>query len=129
MPKDKSILLVANARPFEIGKLYFFRDRRLGRFAQQARVGTIDPPSLRRWTEPSAWLDAHSKSGLATKATRDDSGAIPASLANEGSLVGVPPGISDDESARKERAAIDAETSHAIVGVSAEAQRAARSEA
>ena len=30
MPKDKSILLVANARPFEIGKLYFFRDRQCG---------------------------------------------------------------------------------------------------
>ena len=39
MPKDKSILLVANARPFEIGKLYFFRDRRYAatRGASQGR--------------------------------------------------------------------------------------------
>ena len=127
MPKDKSILLVANARPLEIGKLYFFRDRRMRQLAEQARVPTIDPPALRRWTEPSGWLDAHSKSGLATKAAQGESAPIPVSLASEGSAVEAPPGNSGGESAQKARAAIDIEISDVIAGVTAEAQRAGSS--
>ncbi len=127
MAKDKSILLVANARPFEIGKLYFFRERRLRQLAVQAGAPAIDPPSLRRWTEPSAWLDAHSKPGLVSNAAQTESTAIPASLTSRRSAIDMGPRSSDDESAHEERAAIDAEISDAIAGVKAEAQRASRS--
>lgn len=124
MPKDKSVLLVANARPFEIGKLYFFRDHGMRRLMEHAGAATINPPSLRRWTEDSAWLEAHSKSGLATKIVQSKSGPIPASLTNEKAAVEMPPSSSDVESAQKERARIEAEISEAIAGISAEAQRA-----
>ena len=46
MPKDTSILLVANARPFEIAKVYFFRNRRMRRLMEQAGAAPVDPPSL-----------------------------------------------------------------------------------
>lgn len=121
MPKDKSILLVANARPFEIGKLYFFRDRGMRRLMEQTRAPFIAPPSLRRWTELSAWLEAHSKSRLGTQAAQPESSAIPASLASQGSTIDVPPDSSAGESERKERVAIDEEILDALVGVTAEA--------
>lgn len=127
MPKDKSILLVANARPLEIGKLYFFRDRRMRRLMEQTGTATINPPSLRLWTESSAWLKARSKSALAAKATQVASGAIPASLAARGSANDVPADSSDGESAQKERARMEAEISDVIAGINAEAQRASRS--
>ena len=124
MPKDKSILLVANARPFEIGKLYFFRDRRMRRFMEQSVVPSIVPPSLRRWTEPSAWLDADLKSGLATKVAQGGPAAILNSLARQESALEGPPGNSGSASTQEEHVAIDLEVSDAIAGVKAEAQRA-----
>ncbi len=78
MAKDKSILLVANARPFEIGKVYFFRDRRMRRLLEQAGTAPVYPPTLRSCTETSAWLDAHSGLALATRAAQGESETIPA---------------------------------------------------
>lgn len=124
MPRDTSILLVANARPFEIGKVYFFRDRRMRRLLEQAGTAPVYPPTLRCWTETSAWLDAHSELALATKAAQGESETIPAVAPSEGSAVAAPPGNSDGESAQKARAAIDAEIFDAVVGITAEAQRA-----
>jgi len=127
MPKDKSILLVANARPFEIGKLYFFRDRRMRRLVEEAGAARVDPPGLRRWVEASAWLDGHSKSELTKRAAQGESGAVPASLLSEETVVGAQPGNTDAESAQKERAGIDAEISNLVIGLRTEAQRAAQS--
>ncbi|RTL79638.1 MAG: type IV secretory system conjugative DNA transfer family protein, partial [Hyphomicrobiales bacterium] len=127
MPKDKSILLVANARPFESEKLYFFRDRRMRRLMEQTPAPFIGPPSLRRWTEPPTWAEADSKSGPASKAAQSESGDIPTSLASRGSAIDKPPRSLERESAQKERAAIDAEISDAIVGITDEAQRASPS--
>ncbi|WP_432806834.1 hypothetical protein [Methylocystis echinoides] len=107
MAKDKSILLVANARPFEIGKFYFFRDCRMRRFMEQAGTSPVYPPALRPWTETSAWLDAHSKLTLATMAAQGDSETTLAVAASEGSAVESRPGTSARESAQKARAAID----------------------
>jgi hypothetical protein len=126
MPKDTSILLVANARPFEIGKLYFFRDRRMRRLMEKAGAARVAPPGLRRWTEASAWLEADVKSGLVSKVAQAVSTAIPASLANEGSGVGVAPRNPNGEAEQEERTTIDIEVSKAIAGVTAEAQRAVR---
>ncbi len=127
MPKDKSILLVANARPFEIGKLYFFRDRRMRRLLEQTGATSITPPRLRRWTEISAWLEANVKSGLVSKAAQAESAAIPISPSNEESGVGAAPGIPNGESEQEERAAVDIEISNAIAGIRAEAHRGAQS--
>lgn len=126
MPKDKSILIVANARPFEIGKLYFFRDRRMRRLMEEAGAARVDPPGLRRWTEASAWLEANVKSGLVSKIAQAESAAIPVSLANEGSAVRAALGNPNGEADREERTTIDIEVSEAIAGVTAEAQRAVR---
>jgi type IV secretion system protein VirD4 len=126
MPTDTSILLVANARPFEIGKLYFFRDRRMRRLMEKAGAARVDPPGLRRWTEASAWLETHSRSGLATKAGPGGSGAIPASLVSQGAAICAPTSRSDGESVQRKCAGIDAEISDAITGIKAEAQRAAQ---
>jgi type IV secretion system protein VirD4 len=81
MPKDKSILLVANARPFEIVKLYFFRDRRLRRLMEHALAATTVLPILRKWSDPPAWLDARTKAS----AGRSTSHAATAVIAREGS--------------------------------------------
>lgn len=126
MPRDRSILLVANARPLEIGKLYFFRDRGMRRLMEHAGAASIDTPSLRRWTESSAWLDAHAKSELSAKAAQRDSGAILAPFASRKSAVEAPTGRSNGEIAQEEHSAIDVEISDAIAGISAEAQRAAQ---
>jgi type IV secretion system protein VirD4 len=126
MPKDTSILLVANARPFEIGKLYFFRDRRMRRLMEKAGAARVDPPGLRRWTEASAWLEADVKSGLVSKVAQAESAAIPASLANEGSVVRVAPRNPNGEAEQEERTTIDIEVSEVIAGVTAEAQRTVR---
>lgn len=127
MPKDTSILLVANARPFEIRKVYFFRDHQMRQLMEQPGAPSIEPPSLRRWMEPAAWLEAKLKSGLGTKALQADSGALPAALASEGSAGGAPTGNSDAGSVQKKHTAIDAEISDAVAGVTAEAERAGRS--
>jgi type IV secretion system protein VirD4 len=124
MPKDTSILLVANARPFEIGKLYFFRDLRLRRLMEQTGVLSIDPPSLRRWTEPAVWLDAHSKSEPIPRAGQAGAGAIPDSLASEKSATETSPGGLNREGTGKEQADVNMEISDAIAGITAEAQRA-----
>jgi len=125
MPKDKSILLVANARPFEIGKVYFFRDRRMRRLVDEAGAARIDPPGLRRWTEASAWLEAHSKSEPVPKAPRAGAAEIPAPLTRAKSTAEVPPSCSAGVMAKKERPIIDVEIVDAIAGISAEAQRLA----
>jgi type IV secretion system protein VirD4 len=127
MPKDKSILLVANARPFEIGKLYFFRDRRMRHLMEQTGIVSIERPSLQRWMEPAAWLEATLKSELGTKATQVELGAIPAAPASEGPVVGTPTGNSEVESVQNKLTALDVVISDAIVGITAEAQRAGRS--
>jgi type IV secretion system protein VirD4 len=127
MPKDKSILLVANARPFEIGKLYFFRDRRMRHLMEQTGAVSIERPSLRRWMEPAAWLEATLKSELGTKARQVELGAIPAAPASEGSAGGAPTGSSNARAVQKKHTAIDEEISNAIAGVTAEAERASRS--
>jgi type IV secretion system protein VirD4 len=127
MAKDKSILLVANARPFEIAKLYFFRSRRMRLLMEQAGTSPVYPPALRPWTETSAWLDAQSKLELGTMAVQGESETIPDVVASEGSAVEAPPRNPDRESARKARAAVDAEILDAVVGISAEAQRAGSS--
>jgi hypothetical protein len=114
MAKDKSIQLVANARPFEIGKFYFFRDCRMRRFMEQAGTSPVYPRALRPWTETSAWLDAHSKLALATMAAQGDSETTLAVAASEGSAVESRPGTSARESAQKARAAIDPEISNAV---------------
>lgn len=100
MSKDTSILLVANARPFEIRKLYFFRDLRMRRLMEQSSERSIEPPSLRRWIESAAWLDTNSKESLTGRA--------------------------EGEKAREELAAIDAATSEAVAGICTEAQRLGR---
>ncbi|WP_363352314.1 type IV secretory system conjugative DNA transfer family protein [Methylocystis echinoides] len=123
MPKDKSILLVANARPFEIGKAYFFRDRRMRHLMEQTGIVAIERPSLQRWLEPAAWLEATLKSELGTKARQVESGAIPAAPASEGSVVGVPTGNSDVESVQNKHTTLDVVISDAIAGIIAEAQR------
>jgi type IV secretion system protein VirD4 len=123
MPKDKSILLVANARPFEIGKVYFFRDRRMRRLMEQAGAVSIERPSLRRWMEPAAWLEANLKSELVTKTTQIELGAIPAAPASEGSVVGARTGNSDVESVQNKHTVLDVVISDAIAGITAEAQR------
>ncbi|GLI95294.1 type IV secretory system conjugative DNA transfer family protein [Methylocystis echinoides] len=127
MPKDKSILLVANARPFEIGKLYFFRDRRMRLLMEQTGIVSIERPSLQRWMEPAAWLEATLKSELGTKAKQVELGAIPAAPASEGPVVGTPTGNSEVESVQNKLTALDVVISDAIVGITAEAQRAGRS--
>jgi type IV secretion system protein VirD4 len=127
MPRDRSILLVANARPFEISKVYFFRDRRMRQLMEQTGAAPIYPPTLPRWTETSAWLDVRSKLKLATKAAQCESETIPAVVAREGSAVEAPPGNSDGESAQS--AAIGVEISDAIAGINAEALRAVSSDA
>jgi hypothetical protein len=114
MAKDKSILLVANARPFEIGRFYFFRDCRMRRFMEQTGTSPVYPPALRPWTETSAWLDAHSKLALATMAAQGDSETTLAVAASEGSALESRPGTSARESAQKARAAIDPEISNAV---------------
>jgi type IV secretion system protein VirD4 len=124
MAKDKSILLVANARPFEIGKVYFFRDRGMRRLMEQTGIVSIERPSLRRWMEPAAWLEATLKSELGTKATQVELGAIPAAPASEGSVVGTPTGNSEVESVQNTHTALDVAISDAIAGITAEAQRA-----
>lgn len=126
MPKDTSVLLVANARPFEIAKVYFFRNRRMRRLMEQAGTSPVYPPALLPWTETSARLDADSKLALATMAAQGESG-IPSVVASEGSAVEAPPGNSDSESAQKARAAVDAEILDAAAGIIAEAQRAGSS--
>jgi hypothetical protein len=126
MPKDKSILLVANARPFEIGKLYFFRDRGMQRLMARTAAATVDPPNLRSWSESSAWLEAHSGSVPASKAAQADSAATPASLTNEGSVDAGPQDGSGTQAA-KERSAIDVEILEAITEISAEAQHSGHS--
>jgi type IV secretion system protein VirD4 len=123
MPRDRSILLVANARPFEIGKLYFFHDRRMRRLVEEARAAKIDPPNLRRWTEASAWLEANVKSGLVSKVAHAESAAVPASPASEGSAVGVAPRNPNGETEEEERTTFDIKVSKAIAGVTDEAQR------
>jgi type IV secretion system protein VirD4 len=127
MPKDKSILLVANARPFEIAKLYFFRSRRMRLLMEQAGTSPVYPPALRPWTETSAWLDAQSKLELGMMAVQGESETIPDVVASEGSAVEAPPRNPDRESSQKARAAVDAEILDAVVGISAEAQRAGSS--
>jgi type IV secretion system protein VirD4 len=124
MPRDRSILLVANARPFDIGKVYFFRDRRMRQLIKQAGTAPVYPPALRRWTETSAWLDAHSKLEPATMAAQGESETIPAVVASEVSAVDTPPRTSDREGAQKAHAAIDPEILDAVAGIIAEAQRA-----
>lgn len=126
MPKDKSILLVANARPFEIRKLYFFLDREMQRLMARTAAATFDPPNLRSWSEFSAWLEAPSESGPATKAAQADSAATPASLTNEGSVDAGPQDGSGTQ-ATKERSAIDVEILDAITEINAEAQRTGHS--
>jgi type IV secretion system protein VirD4 len=123
MPRDRSILLVANARPFEIAKVYFFRDRRMRHLMEQTGAVSIERPSLRRWMEPAAWLEAKLKSGLGTKATQVESGAIPAAPASAESIVGAPTGNSDVESVQNKYTALDVVISDAIAGITAEAQR------
>jgi hypothetical protein len=61
------------------------------------------------------------------KAAHAESAAIPDSAASQGSTIDAP-GISQCDSAHKERANIDVEISNAIAGISAEAQRAGRDE-
>ncbi|RTL89302.1 MAG: type IV secretory system conjugative DNA transfer family protein [Hyphomicrobiales bacterium] len=129
MPKDKSILLVASARPFEIGKLYFFRERQMRRLIEQTAVPLIDSPGLLPWTEPSAWLDAHLKSGLVSKAAQAESAATPVSHTNEKSAAEAPPGDSNQEGARKQRADVDMEVSDVIARINAEARQAISSHA
>jgi type IV secretion system protein VirD4 len=124
MPKDKSILLVANARPFEIGKLYFFRDSQMRRLTEQTGTSPVFPPPLRGWAETSAWLGAHSKLEPATMAAQGESETIPAVVASENSAVEARPGTSARESAQEARAAVDPEISNAVAGIIAEAQRA-----
>jgi type IV secretion system protein VirD4 len=124
MPKDKSILLVANARPFEVGKLYFFRDPGMRRLVEQTGAHSIDVPSLRRWTEPSAWLGAHSKSGLATKTPQGESPLRSFTLQSEESKVGT---TNSDGDTGGERGALKAEISDSIAGIGAEVQRVIRS--
>ena len=95
---------------------------------EQTRVRSIDAPSLRLWTEPSVWLEAHSKSGPAKNAAPNAADAISVSPASRrGSTVEAPPGGSDAEIAKSIPAAIDVEISDAIVGITAEAQGASRS--
>ncbi|MEK4031687.1 type IV secretory system conjugative DNA transfer family protein [Methylocystis sp. IM3] len=127
MAKDKSILLVANARPFEIAKVYFFRDRQMRRLIKQTAVPLIDPPRLLHWTEPSAWLDAHFKSRLASKAAQAESAATPVLHTNEKSDAEAPPGDSNQEGARKQRADVDVE--NVIARINAEARQAISSHA
>ncbi|WP_281806456.1 type IV secretory system conjugative DNA transfer family protein [Methylocystis echinoides] len=100
MPNDTSILLVANARPFEIRKVYFFRDLRMRQLVEQSSDRSIEPPSLRRWIESAAWLDTNLKKSLNVRA--------------------------EGERPREEQAAIDAATSEAVAGICAEAQRLGR---
>jgi len=126
MPKDKSILLVANARPFEIGKVYFFRDRRMRRLVEEAGAARVDPPGLRSWTEAAAWLEANVMAGLVSKVARAESAAISGSVANEESAFGVAPRSPNGESEQEERASIEIEVSEAIAGVTAAAQRVVR---
>ena len=124
MPKDISILLVANARPFEIGKLYFFRDRAMRRLMEQTGAPSISPPALRRWSEPSAWLEAHSKSELAAKAPQGESSLRSSTLQSEAPEVRTPNPAGDTVG---ERGALEAEISDAIAGIGAEVQRVVRS--
>lgn len=122
MPRDRSILLVANARPFEIGKLYFFRDHQMRRLVDEAGAARGDPPSLRRWTEPSAWLEIHSKSTLVSRAPQGESGSILPSLASAGPAIS-----SENQSTQRGPVGISAELSDAIAGINAEARRASHS--
>ncbi|RTL85766.1 MAG: type IV secretory system conjugative DNA transfer family protein [Hyphomicrobiales bacterium] len=124
MAKDKSILLVANARPFEIGKLYFFRNRRMRRLMERAGASSVYRRVLRPWTETSAWLDAQSKLELATRAAQRESETTPAVVARKGYVVEAPAGNSDGENAQKACAAVDADISNAVAGIIDEAQQA-----
>jgi type IV secretion system protein VirD4 len=123
MPKDKSILLVANARPFEIGKVYFFRDRQMRHLMKQTGAVSVQRPSLQRWTEPAAWLEANLQSELGMKAAHVELGAIPAAPASKGSVVGAPTGNSEAGSVQNKHTALDVVISDAIAGITAEAQR------
>jgi len=134
MPKDKSILLVANARPFEIGKLYFFHDRRLRRLMVESESAKIIAPQLRRWADPPAWLDAKTKLGagkeaadLSTATTarqEDDSSISRAALGNKAA--------DDAESGfdprRAERTAIEMEIRQALAETISDVDRVAQSD-
>ncbi|RTL80184.1 MAG: type IV secretory system conjugative DNA transfer family protein, partial [Hyphomicrobiales bacterium] len=123
MPKDTSILLVANARPFEIGKLYFFRDRRMRRLMEEAEGAPITAPSLGHWSDPIAWLGLPLKSEQTAKAPETEAGAIPAS--SQQSSVGEQP-EKPGKIAGAGQALGNAETLDALAGITCEARQAGR---
>lgn len=135
MPRDKSILLVANARPFEIGKLYFFRDRRLRRLMAQGDSAKILAPVLREWAEPPAWLDAQAKSGAggagvtmaATSVAREPDVRVEASSAPKSAAPAAGSGANVASGpARADVEAIEAEIREALAGTNGHVDRAAR---
>lgn len=135
MPQDKSILLVANARPFEIGKMYFYRDRRLRRLMAQNESTKILTPFLREWTDPPAWLDAQTKSGAggaaitgaATSVAREEGVRVEASSEPQSAAPAAGSGANvASGAARTEVEAIEVEIREALAGAYDEVNRVAR---
>jgi type IV secretion system protein VirD4 len=69
MAANKSIVLVANARPFEVRKLFYYRSRSLKRLMERGKKVAVRIPKLRDWIDPPIWTDgARVESPAATQA-------------------------------------------------------------
>lgn len=69
MAKDRSILLVANARPFEVRKLFYYRNRAMKRLIGKARQIVIDIPHLSDWRDRPQWTDLEPENSSSTRAS------------------------------------------------------------
>ena len=132
MPKDTSLLLVANARPFEISKVYFFRDRRMRRLLAESDLMSLIPPTLQGSSEPPKWLDLNIRlsergsAATAVGATRQQEG--PSNSSSE-----LTPGTADrtadaNEVARGKAQAIGREIRHALTDTLIDINRIAQSD-
>ena len=57
MAADKSIVLVANARPFEVRKLFYYRSGSLKRLMARGKKVAVRIPKLRDWIDSPIWTD------------------------------------------------------------------------
>jgi type IV secretion system protein VirD4 len=57
MAADKSIVLVANARPFEVRKLFYYRSGSLKRLMARGKKVAVRIPKLREWIDSPIWTD------------------------------------------------------------------------
>ena len=58
MAKNRSILLVTNARPFEVRKLFYYHNGPMKRLMGRSRRIAIEIPKLFAWKDAPLWTDA-----------------------------------------------------------------------